>query len=62
VFDAAACMQEAVDKGMFRQRKSPTAPPDMPVVLATAREIASGMAFLHGHGIIHGDLAGGEVL
>ena len=55
-------MQEAVDKGMFRQRRSPTASPDMPVVLATARQIASGMAFLHGHGIIHGDLAGGEGL
>jgi len=53
-------MQEAVDRGIFRQRRSPTALPDVPVILATAQEVASGMAFLHEHGIIHGDLAGGE--
>ena len=41
---------------------SPTALPNMPVILATAQEIASGMAFLHQHGIVHGDLTGGAVL
>ena len=36
-------------------------PPNMDMILATAEEIASGMAFLHSQGIIHGDLTGGEV-
>ena len=36
-------------------------PPNMDMILATAEEIASGMAFLHTQGIIHGDLTGGEL-
>ena len=35
-------------------------PPNMDMILATAEEVASGMAFLHSQGIIHGDLTGGE--
>ena len=59
VGEVAACLQEAVDRGIFRQGMSPMAAPDVPVILATAQEIASGMALLHGHGIVHGDLTGG---
>lgn len=33
--------------------------PNMDMVLTTAEEIASGMAFLHAQGIVHGDLTGG---
>jgi hypothetical protein len=33
--------------------------PNMDMVLTTAEEIASGMAFLHSQGIVHGDLTGG---
>lgn len=61
VGEVAACLQEAVDRGIFRQSVSPTAAPNVPVILATAQEIASGMAFLHGHGIVHGDLTGGVI-
>ncbi|CAL5218358.1 g20 [Coccomyxa viridis] len=55
-------VQEAVDRGVFKLQMSPSAPPDVPVILTTATEIASGMAFLHEHGIVHGDLTGGNVL
>lgn len=51
--------QDAVDKGWFRESPTVTAPPSIPIILTTAREIASAMAFLHGQGIIHGDLTGG---
>ena len=48
-----------MDRGVFKLQMSPSAPPDVPVILTTATEIASGMAFLHEHGIVHGDLTGG---
>lgn len=35
-------------------------PPNMDTILVTAEEIATGMAFLHSQGIVHGDLTGGE--
>jgi serine/threonine protein kinase len=35
---------------------------DIGAVLATAREIASALAHLHGHNILHGDLTGSNVL
>jgi hypothetical protein len=31
----------------------------MAAVLATAAEVAAGMAFLHAHAVVHGDLTGG---
>ena len=52
-------VQEAVDRGLFRERRAADALPNMGAILATAQEIASGMAFLHEHSIVHGDLAGG---
>ena len=48
-----------MDKGWFRERPTVDAPPSLPIILTTACEIASAMAFLHGQGIIHGDLTGG---
>jgi serine/threonine protein kinase len=52
-------VQEAVDRGLFRERRAADAPPNMGAIQATAQEIASGMSFLHEQGIVHGDLAGG---
>ena len=31
----------------------------MAAVLATARQVAAGMAFLHARAVVHGDLTGG---
>ena len=36
--------------------------PCMPAIAATAREVAAAMAYLHAIDILHGDLAGGNVL
>ncbi len=49
--------QDAVLGGWFRL--TPDGPPNMATVLATAGEIASGMAHLHSRGIVHGDLSSG---
>jgi serine/threonine protein kinase len=45
-----------------RKKRSLTAPPSMPSVLRTLREVASGMAFLHSRDIMHCDLTGNNVL
>ena len=55
--------QAAVDRGCFRVRRATKdGPPALPVILAAAAEIAAAMAYLHGRGVVHGDLAGGNVL
>lgn len=54
-------MQEGVDRGLFRQEVSPDALPDIATILTTALEVASAMAFLHEHSIVHGDLTGGDI-
>lgn len=51
-----------MDRGLFRQGVAINAQPNMSAILATARQVASAMAFLHEHGIVHGDLTGGEIL
>jgi len=40
----------------------PSAPPDFKAVLATARDIASALEYIHGMGILHGDLSSNNVL
>ncbi|KAK9820570.1 hypothetical protein WJX72_011761 [[Myrmecia] bisecta] len=57
------CLQDAVDKGFFRTNRSVlTGQPNLDVICPTALDIARGMAFLHAHNIIHGDLTGGNIL
>ena len=52
-----------MDKGCFRVRRATKdGPPALSTILAAAAEIAAAMAYLHGRGVVHGDLAGGNVL
>lgn len=51
-------MQEASDRGYFI--KDGTC--NVEAILWVARDVASGMAFLHERGVAHGDLTGGNVL
>ena len=58
------CMwQDGVDRGWFRTNRSAIhGLPDLMPILATAREIASGMAHLHSMNILHGDLTSLNIL
>ena len=51
-------VQEASDKGFFRAGGQP----NLKSIIAAAADVAAGMAFLHGRGVVHGDLTGGNVL
>ncbi|KAL4457312.1 hypothetical protein ABPG75_012177 [Micractinium tetrahymenae] len=53
---------DAVDRGWLRQRRSLDAPPNMRAVILTAQDIAAALSFMHSHGVLHGDLAPGNVL
>ncbi|KAF6260297.1 kinase-like domain-containing protein [Scenedesmus sp. NREL 46B-D3] len=57
------CLQDAVERGWLRESRScVSGPVSLLAVLATAAEIASGMALLHSNGIIHGDLSAFNVM
>ncbi|KIY92650.1 Mitogen-activated protein kinase kinase kinase [Monoraphidium neglectum] len=57
------CLQDAIDQGWLRDSPSfKTGRPNTLAVLATAREIASGMAYLHSQNVIHGDLSAFNVM
>ena len=50
-------MQAAIKKHCFLQRPwDRSSPPHVPAMLAVLCEVAQGMAYLHAHSIIHGDL------
>ena len=51
----SACLQDAIDKGRFRDMADNGAP-QMDRILETGLEVARGMAYLHQHDIVHGDL------
>lgn len=56
-------LQEAVDAGWLRTSRDPlNSAPHLPAILATAREIAAGMAYLHSEGVVHADLSAWNVL
>lgn len=48
-------LQDAIDKGRFRNMADNGAP-QMAQILETGLEVAHGMAYLHQHDIVHGDL------
>lgn len=57
------CAQTAIDKGWFRAaRTTADARPQLSTILAVAADIAGALAYLHAAGVVHGDLAGGNVL
>ena len=57
------CLQDAIDSGWLRTSRDPRiGTTHLPALLATAREIAGGMAYLHAQGIVHGDLSAWNVL
>eukprot|EP00882_Tetradesmus_deserticola_P000798 GHRQ01000869.1.p1 GENE.GHRQ01000869.1~~GHRQ01000869.1.p1 ORF type:complete len:829 (+),score=338.09 GHRQ01000869.1:201-2489(+) len=54
------CVSDAISKGWFRRKDSMEA--DMATVIATAREMAGALSYLHSKNILHGDLTGNNVL
>ncbi|KAL4447293.1 hypothetical protein ABPG77_007326 [Micractinium sp. CCAP 211/92] len=55
-------LYDALDRGWLRASPAADAPPNMRGILQTAQDIAAALAFLHSHNILHGDLAGSNVL
>ncbi|KAG2493894.1 hypothetical protein HYH03_007831 [Edaphochlamys debaryana] len=55
-------LQDAIDRGWLREGRSADHGPDYPAVLATVQEIASSLAYLHSHDVVHGDLSAVNVL
>ena len=49
-------VQDVLEKQIFTNGLK--GQPSLPTILATAVDIAEGMAFLHYRGIVHGDLCG----
>jgi RIO-like serine/threonine protein kinase len=56
-------VQDAVECGWLRRGAcARDAPPDLPKILGLAEGIASGLAHLHGCGVVHADLSAANVL
>lgn len=56
-------LQTAIERGLLRADANRSdSPPNLPLVLALAAQIAEGMAFLHARDVLHGDLCGGAAL
>eukprot|EP00887_Chlorella_sp_A99_P008024 scaffold12.g8024.t1 len=53
---------DAVDRGWLRRQRTLEGEIDMHRLLLTARDVASGLAFLHANSVLHGDLSGNNVL
>jgi len=52
--------QAAIERGLLRANAGAnTGPPNLPLVLSLAAQIAEGMSFLHSRDVLHGDLCGG---
>jgi serine/threonine protein kinase len=56
-------LMDAVERGWFREQRScVSGPVSLLAVLATAAEVAAGMACLHSAAIVHGDLSAWNVM
>jgi serine/threonine protein kinase len=52
-------LADAIEAGRLRDADGQ---PNLLALLATARDVASGMAFVHGAGVVHGDLTAANVM
>ena len=52
--------QDALDKGDFKGELSNV--PRLSAIIVTAQEVAAGLAYLHKHNVVHGDLSAFNVL
>ena len=56
-------LADGIDRGLFRREPSNvTGAPDFARIMAAAADVASGLAYLHKHSVLHGDVTGGNVL
>ncbi|GAB4816981.1 hypothetical protein N2152v2_004027 [Parachlorella kessleri] len=55
-------LNDAIERGDFKVTPTPNSQPNMPHVLLTAKDTAGAVSYMHGHGILHGDLTGSNVL
>lgn len=57
-------LRDAMDRGAFRPVRlgEATTWVDVAAIMATAKEVAAGMAYLHSDDILHGDLTAGNIL
>lgn len=58
-FADGGSLQEAIETGRLRDAGGQ---PNLLAVLATARDVASAMAYLHSLGVVHGDLTAGNCM
>ena len=56
-------LADGIDRGLFRREPSNvTGAPDFARIMAAAADVAAGLAYLHQHSVLHGDITGGNVL
>ena len=56
-------LADGIDRGLFRREPSNvTGAPDFARIMAAAADVAAGLAYLHQHNVLHGDVTGGNVL
>lgn len=55
-------LTDAAERGWLRIERQIKAPPHVPTVVSTLRDIADAMSHVHSHSIIHADLTGRNVL
>jgi len=55
-------LADAIDQGWLRMEPRASAPLCLPMVWACARDVARGLAYLHAHCVLHGDLTAENVL
>ncbi|KAF5834583.1 hypothetical protein DUNSADRAFT_8708 [Dunaliella salina] len=55
-------LANAIDQGWLRTEPLASAPLSLPVVLACAQDVARGLAYLHQHCVVHGNLTAENVL